>query len=68
MAGAYSFPEGVEGSVKDDERRSLIKWNQILYDNHGNIGRTPYPEGTEPLASDDEHRSEVKINAILAAT
>lgn len=67
MPGANSFPEGTNPLVMDNERRLLVKWNQLLYNSHGNVGHAPFPEGVQPLAMDDEHRSEVKINAIYQA-
>ena len=67
MAGANSFPEGVTALTSDSEQRLWVKYNQTLFNAHGNIGSVPYPEGTQPLVTDDEHRSEVKVNAILKA-
>jgi len=61
------FPEGNAALVTDSDQRSLQKWNDLLYQTHGNVGGVPYPEGVRPLASDDEQRSRIKINAIYAA-
>lgn len=67
MPGANTFPEGTTPLITDNEHRLWIKYNQIMFDTHGNVGSVPYPEGTQPLITDDEHRSEVKVNAILKA-
>lgn len=68
MAGAASYPEGIESQVTDDEHRSLVKWCQQLYDIYGNLNTVPYPEGTQPLVTDDEQRLKVKIDAYYAST
>ncbi len=59
-------PEGDSPFPMDDERRSLWKWCQRLYNTIGNVtAGCPFPEGTIPLPSDDEERLYQKINRML---
>lgn len=59
-------PEGDIPFPMDDERRSLWKWCQRLYDVVGNITEgCPFEEGTRPTPSDDEERLYQKINRML---
>lgn len=60
------FPEGDTTEASDDPRRSLQKWNQLLY-TAGPTALTFFPEGTLPKSGDDEGRSLIKINALIGA-
>lgn len=60
------YPEGNVSLPSDNERRSLIKWNSLLYD-AGSTALAFFPEGSAPKPEDDERRSLIKINALVAA-
>jgi hypothetical protein len=64
---SFFLPEGTASSPADSELRSIWKWNQILFETHGNVGSVAFPEGTQPLPSDNEMRGLQKIDAIKKA-
>jgi len=59
------MPENNKAMPSDDKARSLKKWNQRLYELHGDQGPPYFPEGSLPLPGDSKQRSREKINALL---